>query len=74
MTDAELHDLREKEARIRQLMADAMLKELDAVKRWQDIAFTPRTFWVSAFAAAAAALGAGAALFGAAIAFLKWVH
>ena len=33
--------LREQEARIRQLQADAMLKALDSVKRAQDIRFGP---------------------------------
>ncbi len=60
------HDLREQEARIRQLQADAILKAFDTVKRAQDIRYAP-------FTLVATSVGATAALFGAAIALLKWV-
>jgi hypothetical protein len=66
MSDFTDLSVREQEARIRQLQADAMLKALDSVKRAQDIRFGPLTLLASSVAATAA-------LFGAAIAFLKWV-
>lgn len=66
MTDTADTILREQEARIHQLQADVMLKLLDSVKRAQDIRFAP-------FTLLATGLGAGAALFGAAIALLKWL-
>ncbi len=66
MSDVTDASLREQEARIRQLQADAMLKALDSVKRAQDIRFGPLTVL-------ATSIGATAALFGAAIALLKWV-
>jgi hypothetical protein len=59
-------DLREQEARIRQLQYDAILKAFDTIKRAQDIRYAPITLVMTG-------LGAGAALFGAAIALLKWV-
>ena len=64
MSDATNYDLREQEARIRQLQNDAMLKALDSVKRAQDIRYALATLVVT---------GAGAALFGAAVALLKWL-
>jgi hypothetical protein len=67
MTDTELRELEEKEARIRQLMADIMLKELDSVKRWQDIRYAP-------FLLLASGAGATAALIAATAAFLKWLQ
>ena len=66
MSDATDYDLREQEARIRQLQNDALLKALDSVKRAQDIRYAPATLVVTG-------IGAGAALFGAAIALLKWL-
>ena len=66
MSEAADHDMREQEARIRQLQADAILKALDALKRAQDIRYAP-------VALVATGVGAAAALFGAAIAVLKWV-
>ena len=59
-------DTREQEARIRQLISDALLKELDSLKRMQDIRYAPLTLVVTG-------VGATAALFGAAIALLKWL-
>jgi hypothetical protein len=59
-------DLREQEARIRQLQMDAMLKAFDTIKRAQDIRYAP-------VALVATGAGAAAALFGAAIALLKWL-
>jgi hypothetical protein len=64
MTDAETIELNEKETRIRQMMADIMLKELDSVKRWQDIRYAPFVMLatgaggIAALAAAFTALGA----------------
>ncbi len=66
MSEAELHDIQEKELRIRQMMADIMLKELDSIKRWQDIRYGP-------FLLLASGLGAGAALLAGAMALLKWL-
>jgi hypothetical protein len=66
VTDAELHALVEKETRIRQMLADIMLKELDSVKRWQDIRYAP-------FLLAASGFGAGAAMLGASVALGKWL-
>ncbi len=60
------YDIREQEARIRQLQADATLKAFDTVKRAQDIRYAPITLVVTS-------VGATAALFGAAIALLKWL-
>ncbi|MCG7357093.1 hypothetical protein MHL39_10630 [Roseomonas mucosa] len=59
-------DIAEQQARIAQLQADAMLKLMDVVKRDQDFRFAPVTIVVTS-------VGAGAALFGAAIALLKWI-
>jgi hypothetical protein len=56
----------EQEARIRQLQADVMLKTLDTLKRAQDIRYAPFTLLITG-------VGAGAALFGAAIAIVKWI-
>jgi hypothetical protein len=66
MSDSMDLDLREQEARIRQIENDAILKAWEAVKRAQDFRFAPVTLL-------ATGLGAGAALFGAAIALLKWI-
>jgi hypothetical protein len=66
MSETTERGLREQEARIRQLTMDALLKELDSLKRAQDIRFAPWTLL-------ATGLGAGAALFGAALALLKWL-
>ncbi len=60
------YDVREQEARIRQLQADATLKAFDTVKRAQNIRYAPITLVVTS-------VGATAALFGAAIALLKWL-
>jgi hypothetical protein len=70
VTDAELHDLAEKELRIRQILADITLKELDSAKRWQDIRYAPFLLAASGFAAGAAVLGAAVA---AAVALIRWV-
>ena len=59
-------DLREQEARIRQLQVEAMLMAFDTIKRAQDIRFAPITL-------VATSVGATAALFGAAVALLKWL-
>jgi hypothetical protein len=56
----------ERQARIDQLQADTMLMAMDTVKRMQDVRFAPYTLL-------ATGVGAGAALFGAAIALLKWI-
>jgi hypothetical protein len=48
------------------MMADIMLKELDSIKRWQDIRYGP-------FLLLASGLGAGAALLAGAMALLKWL-
>jgi len=53
-------------ARIRQMEADTMLIVMDTIKRSQDIRFAPYTL-------ALTGVGTGAALFGAAIALLKWI-
>ena len=66
MSDATDFDIREQEARIRQLQADAILKAFDTIKRAQDIRYAPVTL-------VATSVGATAALFGAAIALLKWL-
>ncbi len=60
------HDIREQEARIRQLQTDATLKAFDTIKRAQEIRYAP-------VALVATSVGATAALFGAAVALLKWV-
>lgn len=60
------YDIREQEARIRQLQADATLKAFDTIKRAQDIRYAPITLVVTS-------VGATAALFGAAVALLKWL-
>lgn len=54
----------ERDARIRQLLADALLKQLDSVKRFQDIRLAP---WQMALGG----MTAGAALFAAGAAFWK---
>jgi hypothetical protein len=59
-------DLREQAARIRQLQVEAMLMAFDTIKRAQDIRFAPITL-------VATSVGATAALFGAAVALLKWL-
>lgn len=56
----------EQNARIQQLQADAMLKLMDVLKRDQDIRYAPLTLIFTGF-------GTCAALFGAAIALLKWL-
>lgn len=66
MSDTADHDIREQEARIRQLQADATLKAFDTIKRAQDIRYAPITLVVTS-------VGATAALFGAAVALLKWL-
>jgi hypothetical protein len=66
MTDTDEATIREQEARIRVLQNDAMLKILDSIKRDQDIRFAPYTLL-------ATGVGASAALFGAAIALVKWI-
>jgi hypothetical protein len=53
-------------ARIRQMQAHIILKGMDILKRDQDIGFAPFTLVFTG-------IGTGAALFGAAIAFLKWI-
>jgi hypothetical protein len=58
--------VREQEARIRQLQTDAVLKGYESLKRAQDIKLAPMTLL-------ATGVGATAALFGAAIALLKWI-
>ncbi len=63
---SDTYDTREQEARIRQLQADAILKAFDTIKRAQDIRYAPITL-------VATSVGATAALFGAAIALLKWL-
>jgi hypothetical protein len=59
-------NLREKEARIRQLQMDALLKAVESIERLPDMRYAPITL---------VAMGAGAAaiLFGAAAALLKWL-
>ena len=66
MSDTAGYDIREQEARIRQLQSDATLKAFDTIKRAQDIRCAPITPVVTS-------VGATAALFGAAIALLKWL-
>jgi hypothetical protein len=66
MSDTTEATLREQEARIRVMQNHAMLKLLDSIKRDQDIRFAPYTL-------IATGVGTAAALFGAAIALLKWV-
>jgi hypothetical protein len=66
MSETTDNTVREQEARIHQLQMDATLKILNSLKREQDIRFAP-------WALLATGLTAGAALFGAAIAFLKWI-
>jgi len=53
-------------ARINQMQADIILKSMDILKRDQDIRFAPFTLVFTG-------IGTGAALFGAAIALLKWI-
>lgn len=60
-----LRDIAEQNARIAQLQADVLLKSMDIVKRAQDIRFGPWQITMTS-------IGATAALFGAAIALLKW--
>ncbi len=57
----------EQDARIRQLQADALLKMMDVLKRDQDIRYAP-------FLLVFTGIGTGAALLGAAIALVKWLH
>ena len=59
-------DIREQDARIRQLSNDAMLKVLEALKRDQEIRHAP-------FTVLAAGLAGGAAVLGAALALLKFL-
>ncbi len=59
-------DLRGQQARIQQLQNDALLKALDSLKRVQDIRYAPVTL-------VAASVAGVAALFGSALAFLKWL-
>ncbi len=66
MSDTADYDIREQEARIRQLQADAILKAFDTIKRAQDIRYARVTL-------VATSVGATAALFGAAIALFKWL-
>jgi hypothetical protein len=66
VTDSSFRDLFEQEARIRQLLADELLKETEARKRWQDFQHAP-------IALAATCFGAGAALVTALVALLKWI-
>jgi hypothetical protein len=56
----------EQNARIQQLQADALLKMMDILKREQDIRYAPFTLIFTG-------IGTAAALFGAAIALLKWL-
>ena len=66
MSDTADYNIREQEARMRQLQADATLKAFDIIKRAQDIRYAPITLVVTS-------VGATAVLFGAAIALLKWL-
>ncbi len=66
MTEAEFHDMAEKDVRRRQMIADIMLKELDSIKRWQDIRYAPFLLTASGFAA-------GATFLAAAVALAKWM-
>lgn len=66
MSETTESGLQEQEARIHQLQMDVVLKALDLVKRAQDIRFAPWTLL-------ATGLGAGAAIFGAALALFKWI-
>jgi len=66
MSGSEEQDLREQDARIRQLQAEATLMAFDTIKRAQDVRYAPITL-------VATSVGATAALFGAAIALLKWL-
>ncbi len=66
MSDAAECDLREQDARIRQLQADVILNAFDTIKRAQDVRYAPITL-------VATSVGATAALFGAAVALLKWL-
>ncbi|HZL00185.1 MAG TPA: hypothetical protein VFC47_09800 [Caulobacteraceae bacterium] len=59
-------DIREQEARIRQLSNDAMLKVLETLKRDQEIRHAP-------FTLLAAGLTGGAALLGVALALFKFL-
>jgi ketosteroid isomerase-like protein len=63
-TDADALD--EATARVRQLMADADRKR-------QEIALAPKHLFVSATTAAAAMMGAGAAILGGALALAKYL-
>jgi hypothetical protein len=66
MSDTTELTLREQEARIQLLQNDAILKALESVKRAQDIRYPPYTL-------IATGVGATAALFGAALAMIKWI-
>ena len=66
MSDAAECDLREQDARIRRLQADVILNAFDTIKRAQDVRYAPITL-------VATSVGATAALFGAAVALLKWL-
>jgi hypothetical protein len=66
MSDTTELTLREQEARIQLLQNDAILKALESVKRAQDIRYAPYTL-------IATGVGATAALFGAALAMIKWI-
>ncbi|WP_428484904.1 hypothetical protein [Rhodopila sp.] len=59
--------IREQEARIRLLENDAMLKALESVRRTQETRYDPHTL-------IATGVGIAAALFGVAVALLKWAR
>lgn len=66
MTETTIMQTTETEAKIIQLLADAMLKDVERIKRLQDIKFAPITLVLTGAASAAALIGAGVAL-------TKWI-
>jgi hypothetical protein len=62
MTEAELNDMAEKDIRMRQMLADIVLKDLDSIKPWQDIRYAPFLLAATGFAAGATFLAGAVGL------------
>jgi hypothetical protein len=66
MSDYTKADRIEHLARIQQLLNDALLKDVEAMRKVQEIRLTPITLLITS-------VGTVAAIFGAAAALLKWL-
>lgn len=62
MGEASDYDIREQEARVWRLQADAILKAFDSIEHAQDIRYGPLTVVATSVCAVAAAFGAAIAL------------